>query len=100
MRRIPDVAGTTVPVGLGFDGKLLGWPTFVFVFGLILTIALVVRKVKGAILIGIVTSTILSVILEFTLHIGPSVQTASRSTRRAGPSWRRSSPNGPPRTCP
>ena len=72
VRRIPDVAGTTVPVGLGFDGKLLGWPTLVFVFGLILTIALVVRKVKGAILIGIVASTVLSVILEFTLHIGPS----------------------------
>ena len=72
VRRVPDVAGTTVPVGLGFDGKLLGWPTFVFVFGLILTIALVVRKVKGAILIGIVASTILSVILESILHIGPS----------------------------
>lgn len=74
VRRIPDVAGTTVPVGLGFDGKLLGWPTAVFVFGLVLTIALVVRKVKGAILIGIVTSTVISVILESTLHIGPSVQ--------------------------
>ncbi|XAS68805.1 NCS2 family permease [Micrococcaceae bacterium Sec5.7] len=72
VRRIPDVAGTTVPVGLGFDGKLLGWPTLVFVFGLILTIALVVRKVRGAILIGIVASTVLAVILEFTLHIGPS----------------------------
>ncbi|WP_457965322.1 NCS2 family permease [Arthrobacter sp. D1-29] len=73
VRRIPDVAGTTVPVGLGFDGKLLGWPTAVFVFGLILTIGLVVRKVKGAILIGIITSTIIAVILETTLHIGPSV---------------------------
>src|SRR5688572_16789581 len=73
VRRIPDVAGTTVPVGLGFDGKLLGWPTAVFVFGLVLTIALVVRKVKGAILIGIITSTVISVILELTLHIGPSV---------------------------
>ncbi|MET3721575.1 NCS2 family permease [Arthrobacter sp. UYEF21] len=73
VRRIPDAAGTTVPVGLGFDGKLLGWPTLVFVFGLILTIGLLVRKVKGAILIGIIASTILSVILEFTLHIGPSV---------------------------
>jgi AGZA family xanthine/uracil permease-like MFS transporter len=72
VRRIPDAAGTTVPVGLGFDGKLLGWPTVVFVFGLILTIGLLVRKVKGAILIGIIASTILSVILEFTLHIGPS----------------------------
>jgi AGZA family xanthine/uracil permease-like MFS transporter len=72
VRRIPDAAGTTVPVGLGFDGKLLGWPTAVFVFGLILTIALVVRKVKGAILLGIITSTALSVVLETTLHIGPS----------------------------
>ncbi|MFE4833114.1 NCS2 family permease [Arthrobacter sp. NPDC056691] len=72
VRRIPDAAGTTVPVGLGFDGKLLGWPTLVFVFGLILTIALLVRNIKGAILIGIVASTVLAVILEFTLHIGPS----------------------------
>jgi AGZA family xanthine/uracil permease-like MFS transporter len=72
VRRIPDAAGTTVPVGLGFDGKLLGWPTLVFVFGLILTIGLLVRNVRGAILIGIIASTVLSVILEFTLHIGPS----------------------------
>ncbi len=72
VRRVPDAAGTTVPVGLGFDGKLLGWPTVVFVFGLILTIALVVRKVKGAILIGIIAATILANVLELTLHIGPS----------------------------
>lgn len=72
VRRIPDAAGTSVPLGLGFDGKLLGWPTLVFVFGLILTIGLLVRKVKGAILIGIIAATVLSVILEFTLHIGPS----------------------------
>lgn len=72
VRRIPDVAGTTVPVGLGFDGKLMGWPTVVFVVGLALTIGLVVRKVKGAILIGILVSTVFANILEMTLHIGPS----------------------------
>ncbi|MHA7175119.1 NCS2 family permease [Arthrobacter sp. Sr24] len=72
VRRIPDVAGTTVPVGLGFDGKLMGWPTLVFLVGLVLTIGLVVRKVKGAILIGILVSTVLANILEMTLHIGPS----------------------------
>lgn len=72
VRRIPDVAGTTVPVGLGFDGKLLGWPTLVFLVGLVLTIGLVVRKVKGAILIGIVVATVFANILEMTLHIGPS----------------------------
>ncbi|MBG0738253.1 NCS2 family permease [Paeniglutamicibacter antarcticus] len=73
VRRVPDAAGTTVPVGLGFDGKLLGWPTLVFVFGLVLTIALLVRKVKGAILIGIIAATVLANILELTLHIGPAV---------------------------
>lgn len=72
VRRIPDVAGTTVPVGLGFDGKLIGWPTLVFVFGLILTIALVVRKVKGGILIGIIASSILAAIIEAVAHVGPS----------------------------
>ena len=53
VRRIPDVAGTTVPVGLGIGGKLVTWPALVFVLGLLLTLVLFVRKVKGAILIGI-----------------------------------------------
>jgi len=70
VRRVPDVAGTTVPVGLGFDGKLMGWPTLVFVFGLVLTIALVVRKVKGAILIGIVAATVLALIVEAVARPG------------------------------
>ncbi|MGM0930196.1 MAG: NCS2 family permease [Actinomycetota bacterium] len=73
IRRIPDAAGTTVPVGLGFDGVLLGWPTLVFVFGLILTIALVVRKVKGGILIGVLSATVLAVIIEAVANVGPSV---------------------------
>ncbi|TJY70152.1 NCS2 family permease [Arthrobacter sp. CAU 1506] len=73
IRRIPDAAGTTVPVGLGFDGVLLGWPTLVFIFGLILTIALVVRKVKGGILIGVLSATVLAVIIEAVANVGPSV---------------------------
>ncbi len=73
IRRIPDAAGTTVPVGLGFDGVLLGWPTLVFIFGLILTIALVVRKVKGGILIGVLSATVLAVIIEAVAKVGPSV---------------------------
>ncbi|GGC96091.1 MFS transporter [Tersicoccus solisilvae] len=72
VRRVPDAAGTTVPVGLGFDGKLVGWPTLVFLFGLALTIALVVRKVRGAILIGIIAATVLANILEAVFHIGPT----------------------------
>ncbi|UUX59259.1 NCS2 family permease [Glutamicibacter halophytocola] len=70
VQRIPDAANTTVPVGLGFDGELMGWPILVFIIGLLLTMALVVRKVKGAILIGIVVSAILANILEAVFHIG------------------------------
>ncbi len=72
VRRVPDVANTTVPVGLGFGGVLIGWPILVFVFGLILTIALVVRKVRGGILIGVLAATVLAVVLEAVLNIGPS----------------------------
>ena len=42
------------PVELGIGGNLAGWPVFVFCVGLVLTAVLVARKVKGAILIGIV----------------------------------------------
>ena len=35
VRRIPDAAGTTVPVGLGIDGSIASWPTFVFVMGVL-----------------------------------------------------------------
>lgn len=38
VRRIPDAAGTTVPVGLGINGKLVTWPALVFVLGLLLTL--------------------------------------------------------------
>ena len=49
--RIPDAAQTTVPLQLGADGHLNGWPVLVFVLGVLLTLALIVRKVPGAILI-------------------------------------------------
>ena len=62
-----------VPVQLGVGGELRGWPTLVFVFGLLLTAVLVVRKVRGAILIGIVATTVLAVIVEAIAKVGPSV---------------------------
>ncbi|NEE19473.1 NCS2 family permease, partial [Streptomyces sp. SID7499] len=52
--RIPDAAHTTVPLQLGGTGHLDGWPILVFVLGALLTLALIVRKVPGAILISIV----------------------------------------------
>jgi AGZA family xanthine/uracil permease-like MFS transporter len=62
--RQPDAAHTTVPVQLGVGGHLQGWPAFVFCFGLLLMIALMARRVPGAILIGIVAATVLAVAVE------------------------------------
>jgi adenine/guanine/hypoxanthine permease len=73
VRRVPDAAGTTVPVQLGISGKLDSWPAFVFVIGLIFTLILFVRRVKGAILIGILGTTVLAIIVEAIAHVGPSV---------------------------
>ncbi|UBH25565.1 NCS2 family permease [Micrococcus porci] len=73
VRRLPDAAGTTVPVGLGTGGELAGWPVLVFIVGLLVTAILVIRNVRGAILVGIVTATVLANILEAVFHIGPSV---------------------------
>ncbi|MEU6020929.1 NCS2 family permease [Micromonospora sp. NPDC048871] len=72
VRRIPDAANSTVPLGLGIGGKLATWPTLVFVLGLLLTLVLVVRRVRGAILIGIFASTVLAMIVEAVGNIGPS----------------------------
>ncbi|MFD4295111.1 NCS2 family permease [Rhodococcus sp. NPDC058532] len=72
VRRIPDVAGTTVPVGLGIGGSIASWPTVIFVFGVLLMGVLVARKVRGGLLIGIVVTTVLAAILEAVFDIGPS----------------------------
>jgi AGZA family xanthine/uracil permease-like MFS transporter len=58
-------------ISFGVFGELKGWPMFTFVFGLLLTIVLVVRKVKGAILIGLVGTTILAIIIEAIAGVGP-----------------------------
>jgi len=61
-----------VPVQLGDGGNLVGWPIVVFILGLILIIALMVRKVKGALLIGIASATVLAIIVENAFKIGPN----------------------------
>ena len=62
-----------MPVELGVGGFLAGWPTLVFVFGLLLIAVLMSRGVKGAILIGIASATLLAIVLEAIAKIGPSV---------------------------
>jgi AGZA family xanthine/uracil permease-like MFS transporter len=71
VRRIPDAAGTTVPVGLGVNNRLVGWPTVVFCFGLLLTIVLVTRRVRAAILLSIVVTTIFAIVVNAIVHVPP-----------------------------
>ncbi|WP_370414227.1 NCS2 family permease [Streptomyces fradiae] len=78
--RIPDAAHTTVPLQLGGDGHLMGWPVLVFILGTLLTLALIVRKVPGAILISIVVMTVLAVVVNAVADI---------------PSWGLTSPEWP-----
>ena len=74
VRRVPDAAGTTVPVGLGINGSIATWPTLVFVLGLLICGGLVVRKVRGGLFIGIVINTIIAVVIEALAPSGASFE--------------------------
>jgi AGZA family xanthine/uracil permease-like MFS transporter len=73
-----------VPVTLGNNGELVGWPVIVFAFGLFLTIGLMVRKVKAALLIGIVVSTALAVAIESAFKVGPLFDGATGNVNPKG----------------
>jgi adenine/guanine/hypoxanthine permease len=66
-------AAGPVPVELGVGGALRGWPTVVFILGLLVISALLVRAVPGALLIGILTATCLAIAVEALAHVGPGV---------------------------
>jgi len=72
VRRIPGAVGeVSVPLQLGASGSLSGWPTLVFAFGLLLTVLLVALRVKGAILIGILVTTVVAAVVEAIARVGP-----------------------------
>ena len=77
-------ANGPVPVTLGDNGSLVGWPVIVFGFGLLLTIALMVKKVKGAILIGIVVATAAAIAIESAFKIGPLFNGATGAVNPKG----------------
>ncbi|MCX6457216.1 MAG: NCS2 family permease [Actinobacteria bacterium] len=91
---VRKTASGPVPVGLGVNGNLVGWPTVVFVFGLILMIGLMVRKVKGAILIGIVGATVVAVVVQKMYNIAPGF-TAGNPPKIVDGGWGLNIPNVP-----
>jgi AGZA family xanthine/uracil permease-like MFS transporter len=62
-------AATGTPVQLGIYGQLLGWPIAIFLIGLLLIVALYIRKVKGALLIAILSATVIAVIVQAVLNL-------------------------------
>ncbi|MDJ0384587.1 NCS2 family permease [Streptomyces sp. G-G2] len=67
--RMPDAAHTTVPLQLGSNGHLHGWPVLIFVIGVLLTLALIIRKTPGAILISIVAMTVVAVVVQLVTEL-------------------------------
>ncbi|MDQ0728002.1 NCS2 family permease [Microbacterium sp. W4I20] len=62
------------PVQLGDGGSITSVPTLIFLLGLLIIGVLVARKVPGGILIGIVAATVIAVIAQAFLKLGPSFE--------------------------
>ena len=81
---VRKTGGGPVPVTLGDNGTLVGWPIIVFAFGLFLMIILMVKKVKGALLIGIAAATVLAIAIESAFKIGPNFNGATGAVNPKG----------------
>lgn len=73
---VTSTGSASPPVGLGIGGSVVTIPTLIFVVTLILTGVLVAAKVKGGLLIGLVSGTVISVIVESIWHLGAAQQNA------------------------
>lgn len=64
--------GQGTPLELGAGGSLSGWPVAVFVVGLVVAIVLMVRQVRGGLLIAVVGTTALALAVEAVARVGAS----------------------------
>ena len=72
------------PVELGVGGFLAGWPTLVFVVVLMAIIVMMVRKVSGAILYGIVGGTLLAIVVEAVTRVGAQTDASGKVVNPTG----------------
>lgn len=70
---VTSTLSASPPVGLGVAGSVATVPTLIFIVTLLLTGVLVARKVKGGLLIGLVSGTVIAVIVEAIWHLGSGV---------------------------
>jgi adenine/guanine/hypoxanthine permease len=74
------VTSTTLPappLQLGTNNELQGWPILIFIVGLLLIIWLFTRRVKGALLIGILAATVLAIVVNEAVLNGEGFGTAA-----------------------
>ena len=55
---------------LGPTGTLTGWPVLIFIIGVLAIAAMMARRIKGAMLIGILGATLLAILAETIGNIG------------------------------
>jgi AGZA family xanthine/uracil permease-like MFS transporter len=84
--------GVGTPVQLGLDGTLSGWPTLVFIVGLVVIVALWALNTKGAILIGIAVSTLMAIVVEAVANVGSQTDATGKVVNPKGwslnvPKW-------------
>ncbi|MDE0572399.1 NCS2 family permease [Demequina sp. B12] len=66
-------SGAGTPTQFGDGGYITTWPMLVFIIGLFTAIVLMVKKVRGALLISIIVATVAAVIIEAVAGLGASV---------------------------
>ncbi|MBM7824650.1 AGZA family xanthine/uracil permease-like MFS transporter [Arcanobacterium pluranimalium] len=76
----------TGPTLLNFGnfGSIDTWPLVVFILGLFITFILMVRRIPGAILVGILVSTILAFVVEAIAHLGPMMSADGKVANPGG----------------
>jgi len=77
-------AAGPVPVELGIGGFLAGWPLLVFVAGLVAIIVMMVKRVKGAILYGIIGATLLAMLVEWAFSVGSQTDQTGKLVNSQG----------------
>lgn len=84
-------AGAGTPLDIGVAGHLNGWPTLVFVLGVLLISILLARRVTGAILIGVFVATVLAIVLQAAFDIGAQTDATGKVVNPEG--WALNVPN-------
>lgn len=72
---------------LGANGSLTTWPVLVFVIGLVAMVILMVKKVRGAILIAILGTTVVGIVVEAIAKVGIATPDNLAGWKSTVPAW-------------